>query len=1054
MKFGTWMSILWFGTWLVRGAEPEPPRRFYAHEAVLDRHGVIAPWYRGQNGPCDFRVRIAAETLKRYPWAQRGEAVTAAPHYVFNGSWQIAPDGTISIPPLSDWANGDLGQRAAYVLSGLVDYYRYSGDPAAIAHLALTAEVLLHYAQTGPDHPWPNFLISVPVKGKPYGRADPHGFIQLDIVAEVGLGLVRAYELTGEKRWLEAAQHWADLLAEKRNRAPGAPPWGRYANPEDVPWEDLQTGGVAFLLAFFDELLRLGYTGKGQAIVEARDAGRAYLRDVLLPRWTVDETWGRNYWDWPDPVQAENVTEFVVRYLMENPDYFPHWRDDCRNVLSLFLNRTGVSPASNGDVYAGAWAYPESSGCCGRSLWYGPMELATVYAQYGVLADSEWAREMARRQILLATYDVHETGVVEDNIDGGQIVAGGWFKIAHPMALKHVLGVMAWLPEALGPNRENHILRSASVVQNVRYGKGQVEYVTFAAAAPCVDVLRLAFAPDAVMVNGQAAPRRTDLAANGYTLQPLPGGDCLVTIRHDGSRHVCVRGEDPQQVADDDELNYSGAWSVSPGQGNFGGGVHGSSAPGATMTHSFTGNQVRVIGRVGRQGGQADVYLDGEKQLVGIDCWCPLARSQQVLYYKNGLSPGEHQLKIVVKGAGNPWAEGRTVYVDAVQWSAATGDSGFGEGGGPTGVQRIIFGYTGRTGYVDSEQRHWRPATEWIVRSGPLTDVVATSWWTERRRFSITHTPDPELYRYGVHAPDFTVHFTVGPGTYYARLKFAETRVLEPSRRAMTLRINGQEVVTGLDLQATAGGYQRAVDLVFNGLQPVHGVISIRFTATYGGEAMVQAIEVGPGPGGRGATPVCWTPAGSTPGNLLVNPGFETGLPGALGRLGETAGGGGWQYLFASPSQSYIWPESAYAIHPDWGLPEIRTGQDALRTHTDGQGHTMIYQEVPVVPGMTYRASVFVRAVDLRGKGFGTQPGDSAGLVLQELGPGGEVLVDHGKVAVTEAGDYRELTKTFTASEKTARVRFILDTVIGGSYDQGHVTYDDCSLVGPGTSIR
>ena len=108
---------------------------------------------------------------------------------------------------------------AAYVLSGLVDYYRYSGDAAAIAHMTYMADALLDRCQTPADHPWPNFLVSVPVKGKPYGKCDPKGMIQLDIVAEVGLGLLRAYQVTGNKRWLEACEHWGDLMAAKRNRA-------------------------------------------------------------------------------------------------------------------------------------------------------------------------------------------------------------------------------------------------------------------------------------------------------------------------------------------------------------------------------------------------------------------------------------------------------------------------------------------------------------------------------------------------------------------------------------------------------------------------------------------------------------------------------------------------------------------------------------------------------------------------------------------------------------------------------------------------------------------
>ena len=418
---------------------------------MLDEQGVIAPWYTGLNGQLDFRIRIAAETLKRYPWTNRDNSSDCVPHFLFSGHWKIAPDGTITPLAISDWDNGDLGQRAAYVLSGLVDYYRYSGDPAAVSLLALQADFLLDHCLTPADHPWPRFLISVPIKGKPYAECDPQGMIQLDIVAEVGLALLKAHQVTGNPRWREACEHWGDLFASKRNRTEGSAPWSRYANPESAPWkDDTQTGGVAFVLYFLDELIRLGHTGSDDEIVRARDAGRDYLRERLLNQWTVNDVWGRNYWDWVDNVQAENVTEFAARYFMDNPDAFPNWRTDARNILTLFLNHTSVCPNSAGEVFSGAWAYPESSGCCGRSLWYGPMELAVPFAQYGVQADSAWARELARRMQILATYDGHDTGVSEDNIDGGFVVNDAWFKIAHPMALKHLLGTLAWLPAELG----------------------------------------------------------------------------------------------------------------------------------------------------------------------------------------------------------------------------------------------------------------------------------------------------------------------------------------------------------------------------------------------------------------------------------------------------------------------------------------------------------------------------------------------------------------------------------------------------------------------------
>lgn len=1044
--------------------------RYYAHPAVEDANGVIAPWYRGQNGQCDFRVRVAAETLKRYPWTDATKAPAALPEFVYNGRWQITPEGTIAIPELKDWDNGDLGQRAAYVLGGLVDYYRYTGDGAAIGLITCQADALLDYALTPEDHPWPRFPVTVPTRGKPYGRADPRGFIQLDIAAEIGISLVRAAQLTGNDRYMAAAKHWGDLLADKRTREPGMNPWPRYANPEDVIWEDISTGGVAFILEFFDTLIRAGYTGKDNNIVLARQAGVAYLRDVLLPDWLGHDTWGRNYWDWPCDVQVENVTEFVARYLMEHPKEFPNWRTDARNIMTLFINRTCTALDSRGDTYHGAWAYPESSTCCGRSLWYGPMELAFVYGMFGQLAGSEWGREMCRRQILLATYDGLETGVVEDNLDGGAIVAGDWFKIAQPMTLKHVLAAITWMPDVLGASRENHIVRSSSVITRVHDDGGRISYSTHDAPPETVETLRLAYEPRAVEVDGvdrKPLPLRHDLSENGYTVRRLPDGDFILTIRHDGSRNITLTGNDPQRGLKSDRATWEGRWTRMK---------LGASATdaGATVTMPFTGNQVRVIGSFEEDGGLADVYLDNVKQLVGIDTWSPTPWHGSVLYYRNGLRNGSHTLKIVLSGRGNPRSQGSRVTIDrfcASEATPTTAGPGFGEGGGPTHTQRWIFGYPNRTDYVDSQGNAWRPATEFVVRSGNHVDSVAAAWWTNRTRLAVTGTPDPELYRYGVHAREFWADFTVGPGTYHARLKFMESRNIDPKLRAITVHINGQERVANMDLCATAAGSTKArqvaemhaglkplaaglvhpVDLVFNNLLPLNGVISIRFSNTLGGEAIVQAIQVGPGDGGQGAAPVVLqlAPASkpvSPDGNLLSNGSFEQGVPGDLGSMGKTGGGNGWQYLFAGASVAYIFPESAYAIHPEWGLPVLKHGKEAIRTHTNGRGHTLIWQDVEVKPDTRYTAAAWVRADDLHGKGFGADPGDSAGLWIQEFDEKGGLVVDHPKKAVTTRCDFTRLEHSFTTGKTTVKVRFILDTIICGPYDQGHLTYDDCSL--------
>jgi len=1024
---------------------------YYGHDTVHDSHGVIAPWYTGLNGQCDFRVRIAAETLKRYPWTTPEKAVTEVPEYVFNPGWRISADGVITPLPMGP-ADGDLGCRAWVVLMSLMHYYRYSGDPAAIAHMTYTADVLLDYCLTPADHPWPRFLISAPFRGVSYGQADPRGYIQLDFTANCGIGLIKAYQLTGRQRYLDAAKHWADLLAQKRNTAPGADPWGRYANPQDVPWggNNKLTGGVASFVLLFDELIRLGYTGTDNQIVEARDAALAYIRDKLLPAWTVDDTWGRSYNDWEDPVQAGNVSEAVSWVMMAHRDYFPNWKSDVRNILSLFMHRTSVDASSRGDVYSGSWAYPESSSCCGPSLWYATLEVAGTFGQYGVEADSEWGRELARRQEIHSTYDIHESGVTEDAIDGGCIVNDAWFKIAVPEALWFVLSTMSWLPEELGANRENHIMRTTGTVTSVIYSKGKVSYSTFDAPANSVEVLRLAFRPEAVTANGAPLRAGSDLSTNGYTVKALTNGDCIVSVRHDGSTRIVVSGSDPQAQVDSSAVTCSGVWTVSSDTEDYQGSSRVCSTSGGWASYTFGGNQVRVIGRADTMGGLADVYVDGVKQLVPIDCYSPVAAHQQVLYYKNGLGAGNHTVKVVVRGAKNPRSAGTKVYIDAVQYSAATGDAGYGSGGGPTDAQRWILGYPGRPDYVDSKGNVWRPATEWICRLGAGADIVARTWWTDPVSATIDNTPDPELYRYGAHARDFTLNFTVGPGTYHARLKFVVT-----SRTAdaapFSIYINGQPAVTKMDVAATAGSLNRAVDLVFNDLTPRNGIIDFRFVGGSSeepaGEAFLQAIEVGPGsdPQGDGAVPVV-LPAGL---NLLENAGFEEGVSAGAGTTGAQATEHGWTYAFHGPGQTSVHAESSYGADTAVGQSEYRTGNEALRVSADGGAHSEVFQDVPVFPNADYFAGGWVRPRDLDGQGFGQSYSDSAGIVLSELDSSGNIVAQYPKSATSSAGPFAFLSKKLHTSASTALLRFSLDTVIGCTPEHGSVTYDSCVVDGP-----
>ena len=248
--------------------------------------------------------------------------------------------------------------------------------------------------------------------------------------------------------------------------------------------------------------------------------------------------------------------------------------------------------------YSGAWAFPESSVCCGTSLSYNQYTAGPTLIRYGALAHSEWAAEIGRRMMLMATYDSLPNGVVKDGLFGDQVATAEWSNLAHPWPLCQVLEAMAWLPEKFAPNRENHLVRSSSVVQKILYEKGRITYTTFDSPPGAQEVMRLAFRPTSIQADGRRLKERSTLDANGYSLASLSNGDWIVTVRHDGCRNIQVVGDDPQQMAGHDSFVFTGPWAAIKDTGAPDGSFRSADQAGATMTFQFSGNQVRLLGVV------------------------------------------------------------------------------------------------------------------------------------------------------------------------------------------------------------------------------------------------------------------------------------------------------------------------------------------------------------------------------------------------------------------------------------------------------------------------
>jgi len=181
-------------------------------------------------------------------------------------------------------------------------------------------------------------------------------------------------------------------------------------------------------------------------------------------------------------------------------------------------------------------------------------------------------------------------------------------------------------------------------------------------------------------------------------------------------------------------------------------------------------------------------------------------------------------------------------------------------------------------------------------------------------------------------------------------------------------------------------------------------------------------------------------------GNRLINPGFEETTGGVKSRPKREETHNGWTYVFGGKTNGYAWQEGKSGTASSPGQPEFHAGNGALRISADGDGHVTTRQDIEVKPNMAYTASVWVRTVDLNGRGFGHDASDSAGLLLIEMNYFNKSLMVHPKVEMKKAGAYTLLSQKITTGPETTKVRFCLDAIIKCPRAEGYVTFDDCSF--------
>src|SRR5579863_5492327 len=507
------------------------------HNAVTDSQNRLLAWYQPEaNLGYDKVLRLAWDYLEhKIPT----DAKSGLKVYLVNAVYDAKTgQGT-------NWQGNPASTFGQFVDSA-VAWYPYSGDRESIDMVRSMLDYQLAHGTTPADWDWARVPFATNCKNEPeYGgcvQDTPAGFrsgIETDKLGELGTGYVLFYELTGDRKYLDAAIWSADALA--KHMRPG--------DADHTPWAfrvDAKTGDVlngeeygGMIVApvrLFSELIRLKQ-GDTARYAQARDAAWAWIMKYPMhnDRWSgYFEDVHKN----PQNVNQASPT-MTAYYILTSPDpaaVDPQWNGDVGHMIDWVRHKFGRGP------YFGAWAIdeqgvpPDYTGCCSRAgLASDTSRWAAINAMYYEKTGDGQAKEDAFRSLNFATYFADNDGRIA--CCGLDYAHSYWFDDGYSDYIRNFLWAMGAIPE-FAPVGQNHLLRSSSVVQKVDYETNSISYETFDADA--TEVVRLNQAPAHVSAGGSDLTRVDVLKPGGYTVRNLSNGGVAVDVQHAGARDVVV----------------------------------------------------------------------------------------------------------------------------------------------------------------------------------------------------------------------------------------------------------------------------------------------------------------------------------------------------------------------------------------------------------------------------------------------------------------------------------------------------------------------------------
>jgi hypothetical protein len=510
------------------------PATLNRHPVNLDSDGKLLSWVRPQSAAYDQVMRRAWDFLLDSVQTESNGLKTfytyccVDPEKMRGTAWPHNPAGLYAM--LADSAaayyaySGD--HRVVDVVRGLLDYQIAHGTTPAGWKWARSP-----YASS--DHGATEYrgAFEFQYDRQHVGRGDGYGVIEPDKVGELGFGYLKFYGLTGDEKYRNAAIACGDALARNvREGTAEHSPWPFRVYAETGLVREEYSANVIGPIRLLDELIRIS-AGNGSAYRAARQIAWKWLMEVPMK----NGIWVNYFEDIPFMDKLWNLNQYspmeTARYLMDHPHADPEWRAHVAALIDFVEKTFAVDFKESKGVQWGANAISEQ-------LDYMPKmgshtsRYASVQARWAEVTGDAAAKEKAYRSLNWATYMSDEHGVVNDQPYLQH--AGVWFSDGYGDYIRHFMYAVGAQPDWAPPG-ENHLLRSSSVVSDVRYDARSISYRTFDKDSE--EVLRIAFIPTAVRSGGTELAKQAHSGAPGWQFDP---GSGVLRIRHMASGDVEV----------------------------------------------------------------------------------------------------------------------------------------------------------------------------------------------------------------------------------------------------------------------------------------------------------------------------------------------------------------------------------------------------------------------------------------------------------------------------------------------------------------------------------